>query len=249
LSFLANAVQMKKRVLYAAFAVHAVAMQKARGLRAAAAPAPTAGTRTKEPEAIGLWPDPDGLRVRFAATPAVARVPDAGQKNMELLRDSDKQRLIEAVAGLKPKLGRDGEPIEVRTRIALYLIFASEVSQVRWATFSSAICSLAVAAFAYCFPVTGSDWFVLLNVLILAAAGLFAGHSATELERNEVLSNLLCNRGAKLEVNSSLFRYVAFPFVLLAVMLAIMSVPGVMSWGDGIFKALLNLVGGGGLLG
>jgi len=263
LSFFANAIRMKRRVLYLAYVVRTIAMRRLQGVSPPVASGGKDGEKAseegkksegkksddKKAEAIGLWSATDGLTVRFAATPAVSSVTDAGAVHMELLREGEMPKLIAAVAALRPQPDVAPAPIECRTRIALYLIFASEVSQIRWATFSGAISSLAVAAFAYCYPVTGSDWFVLFNLILLAATGLFAGHSATELERDEALSNLLCNRTAKLEANSSLFRYIAFPFVLLAVMLAIMNVPGVMSWGDGIFKALLNLVGGGSLLG
>ncbi len=204
-------------------------------------------------EAIGLWPDTDVLAVKFAATPAAARVGDVGDINMSMLRNDRRPEFAGALRVLQ--IGHAGggmhkaAAIPVKTRIALYLLFASEVSQIRWATSSSAICSLTVAAFAYFYPVSGADVFVLFNLVLLALTGLFAGNSATELERDEVMSNILCNRSSKLEVSSSLFRYIAFPFVVLAVMLAIVNVPGVLSWGDGLFKALLHLVGGSNILG
>jgi hypothetical protein len=241
LSFLANAMRMKQRVLHLAFVVSTAAK-----LRRAAGEADKSAA-TQE-EALGLWPHSDALRVRFAPTPAAAQVTDAGSAGMALLREIRLPRLKQALSKLNPDTAAAG-PIGADTRVALYLIFASEVSQIRWATFSSAICSLTVAACAYFYPVTGADVFVLFNLVLLAGTGLFAGHSATMLERDEVLSNILCNRTAKLAATSSLFRYIAFPFVMLAVMLAIINVPGVMSWGDGIFKKLLDLVGGSGFLG
>lgn len=249
LSFLANAVRIKRRALFLSLAVKStVAMRKP----AVAATGPVKAGESKA-EAIGLWPDTDVLAVKFAATPAAARVGDVGDIHMSILRNDRRPEFAGALRVLQTGYAGGGlhrsAAIPAKTRVALYLLFASEVSQIRWATFSSAICSLTVAAFAYFYPVSGADVFVLFNLVLLALTGLFAGNSATELERDEVMSNILCNRSSKLEVSSSLFRYVAFPFVVLAVMLAIVNVPGVLSWGDGLLKALLHLVGGGNILG
>ncbi len=253
LSFLANAVRIKRRALFLSLVVKStVAMRKP--VVAAAVPVKAGEAKA---EAIGLWPDTDVLAVKFAATPAAARVTDVGDIHMSMLRNDRRAEFAGALRVLQfgPAGGDShtgtGIPAKIpaKTRIALYVLFASEVSQIRWATFSSAICSLTVAAFAYFYPVSGADAFVLFNLVLLALTGLFAGNSATELERDEVMSNILCNRSSKLEVSSSLFRYIAFPFVVLAVMLAIVNVPGVLSWGDGLFKALLHLVGGGNILG
>jgi hypothetical protein len=128
--------------------------------------------------------------------------------------------------------------------VALYLLFASEISQMRWATFSSAACSLAVVAFVYLYPVSGANAFVLFAVGLLMVNGLFAGLTAMSFEKNETMSNILCNRTSKAEFSGTLFNYIAFPFVILAVCLAILQVPGVLDWSEGLFQSALNVARG-----
>ncbi|UNK48742.1 hypothetical protein MNR01_13450 [Lysobacter sp. S4-A87] len=241
LSFFANAVRLQQRALR----ISEILRQAMTQPPAVAPPDPApkgTGDRPAPSQAdrstVALWPKGDALRVRFAATPASARLKDAGEEALQLLGRSKWQALAARIAELD-KPDREGD-----ARVAVYLLLASEISQTRWATFSSAFCSLAVAAFVYLYPVSGGNTLVLFNLGLLVVVGFFAGFTAMSFERNEVMSSILCNRSAKMEFSATLFNYTAFPFVILAVCLAIVQVPGVLDWGEGLFKSLLKLTGG-----
>jgi len=235
LSLFANGVRFRDRAVRTSAAIRDLVMAQ----REAARKAGATDLPASDKEAIGLWPPECALRVRFARTPASALAANAGDGALALFVPDQWSRLSRHLCGIhQPTLG-------TKTRVALYLVLASEVALVRWATFSSALCALSVAVFAYLFPVSGASAFVLLNLALLAALGLFAGYTAMSLERDEVMSNVLCNRSAKLELSSNLFNYTAFPFVALAIGLAIVQVPGVLDIGDGVFQTLLRRFSGG----
>jgi hypothetical protein len=97
-----------------------------------------------------------------------------------------------------------------------------------------------VTGFVYLFPVSGADAFILFNLGVLALTGVFAGHTAMSFERNDVMSNLLCNRSAKMEWSGTLFNYIAVPFLVLAIVIAITQIPGVINLGGGMFDSTLK---------
>jgi hypothetical protein len=220
LSFLANAMRLRERALWAASTI--IAMHAKSGGK----------------DVIGLWPPAQALHVRFATTPAVARLKDAGEAGVRLLAP---ERWPEFGAGIRRAASGN---VDLDARIALYTLFASEVSQTRWATFSSIACSLAAISCLYLFPASGSNAFALFNVALVLIVGLFAGYTAMTFERDEVMSNVLCNRPKKIEFSATLFTYTAFPFIVLALCLAIVQVPGVLDWSEGLFRSLLNATGG-----
>jgi len=188
-------------------------------------------------EVVGRWPPSATAGVRFASTPAVARVQDGGRQAVNLLTPAGRPDF----ASMLSPLSRDSRsPLPRDARLALYVLLASEVSLVRWATFCGVASCLAVTGFVYLFPVSGADAFILFNLGVLALTGAFAGHTAMSFERNDVMSNLLCNRSAKMEWSGTLFNYIAVPFLVLAIVIAITQIPGVINLGGGMFDSTLK---------
>jgi len=192
-------------------------------------------------ETLGTWPPEATAGVRFASTPAVARVQDGGRQAVHLLTPAGRPAFAHALAPLTtPAPDGTTAPLSRDARLALYVLLASEVSLVRWATFCGVASCLAVAGFVYLFPVSGADAFILFNLAVLALVGVFAGHTAMSFERNEVMSNLLCNRSAKMEWSGTLFNYIAVPFAVLVLVIAITQIPGVINLGGGMFDSTLK---------
>ena len=194
---------------------------------------------------VGLWPPEHRMTVRFARTPAVARIKDAGLEGEELLQYARRKDFAARLSNLRNVNGPHPltGPISAETRVALYTLFASEVSQIRWATFSSIASALSMAAFAYMFPVSGANALIVFNLVVLAVAGVFAGLTAMSLERDELMSNVLCNRGAEIQYSVTLFNYIVAPFLVLVMMIAIIQVPGVMGWGEDLLGSGLSHFG------
>ena len=229
LLFLVNAIRMRQRALWVVSLIR---------LRVSAA-----GNGNQGDGVIGLWPASQASDIRFASTPAMARVKGGGSLAIWMLGARSQQWFARALGRLlhvpSPLDGESGPQCR-RARIALHTLLASEVSQIRWATFCGLAMCLAIAGFVYMYPVSGANAFILFNLAILTLMGLFAGHTAMSLERNEVMSNVLCNRTVKVEWSGTLFNYVAVPFVVLAVVIAITQIPGVINLGGGFFDSTLK---------
>lgn len=228
LLFLVTAIRMRQRA-------HRIAGLLRDAVRAAES------VKNGDEEALGLWPTAAMAGVRFASTPAVARVQDGGSKAVHLLTPAGRPEFARALSPLTtPAEGGTSTPLMRDARLALYVLLASEVSLVRWATFCGVASCLAVTGFVYLFPVSGADAFILFNLGVLALTGAFAGHTAMSFERNDVMSNLLCNRSAKMEWSGTLFNYIAVPFLVLAIVIAITQIPGVINLGGGMFDSTLK---------
>ncbi|MBD9478812.1 hypothetical protein [Pseudoxanthomonas sp. PXM02] len=228
LLFLVTAIRMRQRA-------HRIAALLRDTVRAAEA------VEEGDSEAVGLWPPASTAGVRFASTPAVARVQDGGRQAVHLLTPAGRPDFARALAPLTtPTAGSAASALPRDARLALYVLLASEVSLVRWATFCGVASCLAVTGFVYLFPVSGADAFILFNLAVLVLTGAFAGHTAMSFERNDVMSNLLCNRSAKMEWSGTLFNYIAVPFLVLAIVIAITQIPGVINLGGGMFDSTLN---------
>lgn len=233
LLFLVTAIRMRQRATRVAALVKDAVLAAGNG---------AAGETEAGVGALGLWPPEMTPGVRFASTPAVARVKDGGRHAIGLLAPACRQEFAQALRTLSSAAPAQADAGQAKrdARLALFALLASEVSQVRWATFSGVAACLAVAGFVYLYPVSGADAFMLFNLAVLSLAGLFAGHTAMSLERNEVMSNLLCNRSAKMEWSGTLFNYIALPFVVLTIVIAITQIPGVINLGGGMFDSTLK---------
>jgi hypothetical protein len=119
-------------------------------------------------------------------------------------------------------------------------VLATEILLYRWATGAAAVSSMTAAWMVYLFPITDGDDLLLINIALLALTGLYFAHNTVRFERDQVLSRLLCNRPEKTQFSMALFGYVALPFVVIAVVIAITQVPGVLDWGGGIFSLAKN---------
>ena len=76
---------------------------------------------------------------------------------------------------------------------------------------------------------------------VATLAGILCAYLAVVFEREEVLSNIVCNRPKKTQVSVGLFTFIASPFVALAAAIALIGVPGVVDWAGGLFVMLRSL--------
>jgi hypothetical protein len=86
-----------------------------------------------------------------------------------------------------------------------------------------------------------ADTLLILNLLILAVAGLLCAYLAVVFERDGLLSNVVSNRPQKPQISVGLFSFSASPFVALAVAIALVEIPGVVDWAGGLFVMVRTL--------
>jgi hypothetical protein len=125
-------------------------------------------------------------------------------------------------------------------RAAVFLLFATEIGVLRWLVAGAVVCALGSVGIVYLFPIE-SDMLLLLNLGLMIGAGAIAGYMATTFEGDALLSNVLCNRPRKGKLSTTLFIFIAMPFLALAGAIAITKVPGVVDWSGGVIGLLLGL--------
>jgi hypothetical protein len=125
-------------------------------------------------------------------------------------------------------------------RAAVFLLLATEVSLFRWLLACAVLCALASVAVVYLFPIE-SDMLLVLNLIVLVVAGVYAGYMATVYDGNSVMSNVLCDRPKKTKLSTVLFAFAAVPIVALAVAIAVARLPGVVDWSGGLIELLEGL--------
>ena len=193
----------------------------------------TARRPTSKEDPVNGWPADDVSAPRvFAPTPVVARAADGGKKAHELLWG-------ENLNGWRKQVSewlRDGHN-DARHRMAIFTLLATELSVFRWCVLGTVLCALASIGAVYLFPIE-ADPLLVYNLLALVGIGAIAGLAATTFERDSLLSNLLCNRPAPRKFSTSLFVFIAVPFIALAVAVAIAQVPGVLDWSGGVLQLL-----------
>jgi hypothetical protein len=127
-----------------------------------------------------------------------------------------------------------------RSRFALFALLVSELSLFRWIAAGAVLCAFGSVAIVYLYPIE-ADTLLVLNLIILALAGILCAYLAVIFEREEVLSNIVCNRAKKTQVSMGLFSFIASPFIALAAAIALIGVPGVVDWAGGLFVMLRSL--------
>jgi hypothetical protein len=179
------------------------------------------------PQAPGLWSGSVEMPVTFAATPVLAR-PAGGGASGARLAALDTKTWAAALARLWGQ-----EPAADVDRLALFMLLAGEMTLFRWAAAGTVLGTLASVIIVYLYPVE-ADPLLLLNLVILAAIGLYSAYVATGFEHDEVLSNVLCNRPKKVQVSVAFFSFIAVPFIALAAAIMIVAIPGVVDWAGGV---------------
>ncbi len=189
--------------------------------------------RTKE--IPGFWHGAPNAPVRFAPTPVLARLSQAGAFSRRFSTVKDVTRWRKELTQLL-----SGAIDDNRHRLALFALLASEVSIFRWLVLATLGSTLASVTMIYLFPIE-ADILVCLNLLLLVATGVLSGFMAAAFERDGVLSNILCNRPKKAAWSSSLFGFIVVPFVVLAIAILVAEIPGVIDWGGGVLSLLAVL--------
>jgi hypothetical protein len=189
--------------------------------------------RTKE--IPGFWHGAANAPVRFAPTPVLARLSQAGAISRRFSTVKDVTRWGKELTQLLSEAADDNHH-----RLALFALLVSEVSIFRWLVLATLGSTLASVTMIYLFPIE-ADILVCLNLLLLVATGVLSGFMAAAFERDGVLSNILCNRPKKAAWSSSLFGFVVVPFIVLAIAILVAEIPGVIDWGGGVLSLLAVL--------
>jgi hypothetical protein len=199
------------------------------------------GGRRQNAEIPGLWQGGAEVPVTFAATPVLARVSTAIgygghtpalEPTGKLSPDETATQWAESLSGILFAGARDS-----RHRFALFALLAAEMSLFRWISLGAIVCALASVLIVYLYPIE-ADTLLIINLAILALTGVVCAYLAVVFEGDEVLSNVLCNRPKKTQMSVGLFGFIAFPFIALAVAVAIVGVPGVVDWAGGLLAML-----------
>jgi stage V sporulation protein SpoVS len=178
-------------------------------------------------QAPGLWSGSAEMPVTFAATPVLARSGGGGASGARLAA-LDAKTWAAALARLWGQ-----EPAADADRLALFMLLAAEMTLFRWAAAGTVVGTLASVIIVYLYPVE-ADPLLLLNLVILVAIGLYSAYVTAGFERDEVLSNVLCNRPKKVQVSVAFFSFIAAPFIALAAAIMIVAIPGVVDWAGGV---------------
>jgi len=171
----------------------------------------------------------------FPATPVITTVADGGSLAKRLRKTDDLSEWTELLRGWLYN-GLDMS----KHRVAVFTLLATEISLYQWSLAGAVLCTLASVGCVYLFPIE-ADQLLLLNLLILAALGVATGYVASAFERDELLCNVLCNRGSGRQFSVPLFACIAIPFLVFALAIAIANVPGVVDWGGGLLQLLKTL--------
>ncbi len=180
------------------------------------------------------WEGVVSPRPHFGMTPILASVVEGGECIKSIPTDIVKWR-----DDLKNLSERDPQKREAAAR-ALYTLLASSMTLYRWCVFGCAGSVIAAATMVYLFPVTDADILLLLNLGVLLVIGVHSGFTTMRYESDELLSNVLCNQEKQMKFSYALFGFVAFPFILLMVAIAITQIPGVLNWSGGILDLLIQ---------
>jgi hypothetical protein len=196
-------------------------------------------TETTKPPVLGFTKDLE-KQPEFLPTPVLAW-PGAGGPLVTTFqratdRDSADFKRWATSLGELIKSGTSNDS----TLVAAFALLAGEICLVQNAIVGVTLTTLAATGLAYAFPITDGDGLLLINLVTLTLTGLFAGFITMRFETDKVLSRILCNRDEKAKFTLPLFGYVAFPFAVLAIAIAIADIPGVLSWSGSIFSAILE---------
>jgi len=184
---------------------------------------------------LGPWPLDQFTPRVFPATPVITTVADGGPLAKWLRKTDDLSVWKELLSGWLYN-GLDTG----KNRVAVFTLLATEISLYQWSLAGAVLCTLASVGCVYLFPIE-ADQLLLLNLLILAVLGVATGYVASAFERDELLCNVLCNRGSGRQFSVPLFACIAIPFLVFALAIAIANVPGVVDWGGGLLQLLKTL--------
>ena len=125
---------------------------------------------------------------------------------------------------------------------AIYRLLVSEVNALRWSIFGALLSCLVLVIVVYAFPAPGADNFLLFGLAMMILAGLIMAYAVTSLERSKCISRVLCNTSETIEFSWTYFAYLLSPALLMAIAVAILEMPGVLVWGNGLM-AMVKYIG------
>jgi hypothetical protein len=196
-------------------------------------------------EIPGLWTGGSEMPNSFPATPVLATGCPAASLSQDIWTgatipaDAGIEDAGEAWASELSKILYRGM-VNSRSRFALFALLVSELSLFRWIAMGAVLSAFASVGIVFLYPIE-ADTLLMLNLLILTLTGLICAYLAVMFERDGVLSNIVCNRPQKAEFSFGLFAFIAMPFVVLSVAIALIEIPGVVDWAGGLFVMMRSL--------
>jgi hypothetical protein len=181
-----------------------------------------------------LWIQADQMPA-FASTPILTASTLGGSSTPYFEREDKYNTWVNNLTN-----ALNGKAQEHDNKLALYALLASEIFLYQRSVLGVAICSFASASIVYFYPVSDAEILLMTNLGVLLIMGIYSGYTTVRFESDVVLSNVLCNRPSKPDFSIALFGYVAFPFIVLAIVIAITDIPGVMDWGGGLLNTLIR---------
>ncbi len=126
----------------------------------------------------------------------------------------------------------------IAATLAAYL-----VRRIRLCFYGAFVAAGALIACGYAWPISARDGLLLvaLGYLLLGAFGFC--YALIWCERNEALSRLLSNTSGRTDISWTFISAFLTPFVILALAIVVLEMPGVMQWGGGLIRPILEHVG------
>jgi len=229
------------------------ALQSSRRVHSSAATLDWSVEREHGLKAIGIWKQfwsacPNGP-VFLPSTPFSASLQPVIETYQSLNNKETEQQAIEILCGAAEQAGQIAawikDPSSKKNAVgiwAIYRLLVSEVNALRWSVFGALLSCMALVIVVYAFPAPGADNFLLLGLALMILAGLITAYAVTSLERSKCISRVLCNTSEKIEFSWTYFAYLVSPALLLALAVAILEMPGVLVWGNGLM-AMLRYIG------
>jgi hypothetical protein len=185
-----------------------------------------------------VWGNRPGPCPKFASTPVFASA--RAITDWPALKSNSATYLSNVTVALN-------NPAANRAQMgALYALFADEMFGYRLTIVGLIVCTLASSAIVYLFPVSHATPLIAINMLLLLGGGVYSAYCTVQFEGDLTLSSLLCNRKRERQWTWTLFASIVAPFVVLAIIVGVIQIPGVADAGGSVLDKLFGLIKLGG---
>jgi len=185
-----------------------------------------------------VWGHRPGPCPHFASTPVFASA--RAITDWPALKSNSATYLSNVIAALN-------NPAANRAQVgALYALFADEMFSYRLTIAGLIVCTLASSLIVYLFPVSHATPLIAINMFLLLGGGVYSAYCAVQFEGDLILSSLLCNRKRERQWTWTLFASIVAPFVVLAIIVGVVQIPGVADAGGSVLDKVFGLIKFGG---
>lgn len=178
-------------------------------------------------------------RPRFVRTPFLASPGEFAWLLAALRRPDGKACALTEVRSILAGMNH-GFQDGLRLRLAAGMYFANLVASIRMNLLMGFLAFAAVVCVGYAYPVTDRDQYLIYSLCAMALAAILLVYIVLALERIPVISRLLCDTRAGLDLNWPLLVSVVTPFILLLGVIFVLEVPGVLEWSGGLLGKIMS---------